>query len=109
MTPFFCERFGNPSEPHRLGREARSAVDEARARVAALLAGPVVTKLADLAIDGQDVMKALGCPPGRHVGDLLRRLEARVVDEPELNRREDLLRLLAELAPPGSLPGPARG
>jgi cysteine desulfurase len=37
MTPFFCERFGNPSEPHRLGREARSAVDEARARVAALL------------------------------------------------------------------------
>ncbi|MDY0060790.1 MAG: HD domain-containing protein [Myxococcota bacterium] len=80
-----------------------------RARVAALLAGPVVTKLADLAIDGQDVMKALGCPPGRHVGDLLRRLEARVVDEPELNRREDLLRLLAEFAPPGSLPGPARG
>jgi len=37
MTPFFCERFGNPSEPHRLGREARSAVDQARARVAALL------------------------------------------------------------------------
>lgn len=37
MTPFFCGRFGNPSEPHRLGREARSAVDQARAGVAALL------------------------------------------------------------------------
>ena len=84
---------------------AVAVVDELLAafqvRVAALLAGPVVTKLADLSIDGQDVIKALGCPPGRHVGELLRQLEARVGDEPELNRREDLLRLLAELASPG--------
>jgi cysteine desulfurase len=35
MLPFFCERYGNPSEIHRLGREARAAVEQARAQVAA--------------------------------------------------------------------------
>lgn len=37
MLPFFSERYGNPSELHRLGREARAAVDAARAQVAAVL------------------------------------------------------------------------
>ncbi len=37
MLPFFSEGYGNPSELHRLGRVARAAVDEARARVAAAL------------------------------------------------------------------------
>jgi len=34
MLPYFSERYGNPSELHRLGREARTAVDIARAQVA---------------------------------------------------------------------------
>ncbi len=37
MLPYFSERYGNPSELHRLGREAHGAVDEARAKVAAAL------------------------------------------------------------------------
>ena len=37
MLPYFGERYGNPSELHRLGREARAAVEEARAEVAAAL------------------------------------------------------------------------
>ena len=37
MLPYFTERYGNPSEIHRLGREARTAVEVARARVAAAL------------------------------------------------------------------------
>ncbi len=37
MLPYFGERYGNPSEMHRLGREARAAVEEARAKVAASL------------------------------------------------------------------------
>jgi cysteine desulfurase len=37
MLPFFSECYGNPSELHRLGREARAAVEEARAQVAAAL------------------------------------------------------------------------
>jgi len=37
MTPFFGARFGNPSSVHRWGRDARTALDEARARIAACL------------------------------------------------------------------------
>jgi cysteine desulfurase len=37
MQPFFGARFGNPSSTHRWGREARTALDEARERVAACL------------------------------------------------------------------------
>jgi cysteine desulfurase len=40
MTPYFSEVFGNPSSVHGFGREARTAVDEARARVAAFLKVP---------------------------------------------------------------------
>jgi cysteine desulfurase len=37
MMPFLGPRFGNPSSVHRWGREARTALDEARERVAACL------------------------------------------------------------------------
>ena len=37
MLPFFTQRYGNPSELHRLGRGARAAVEAARAQVATVL------------------------------------------------------------------------
>src|SRR4051812_39432732 len=37
MMPYFGPRFGNPSSMHRWGREARTALDEARERVARCL------------------------------------------------------------------------
>jgi len=37
MLPFLGGRFGNPSSAHRLGSEARCAVEEAREKVAALV------------------------------------------------------------------------
>jgi cysteine desulfurase len=37
MLPFFSSAFGNPSNLHDIGREAKNAVDEARARTALLI------------------------------------------------------------------------
>jgi len=37
MMPFFISKFGNPSNLHDVGREAKNAVDEARAKTAALI------------------------------------------------------------------------
>ena len=37
MLPLFTERYGNPSSGHRLGAQAAAEVEEARARVAALI------------------------------------------------------------------------
>ncbi|MFP4623693.1 MAG: aminotransferase class V-fold PLP-dependent enzyme, partial [Gemmatimonadota bacterium] len=37
MAPFFAERFGNPASAHTAGRAARTALEDARERVAELL------------------------------------------------------------------------
>ena len=37
MLPYFSGKFGNPSNLHDIGREAKNAVEEARARTAALI------------------------------------------------------------------------
>ncbi len=37
MLPFFSGKFGNPSNLHDVGREAKNAVEEARAKTAALI------------------------------------------------------------------------
>ena len=37
MLPYFTEKYGNPSTLYSLGREAKKAVEEARARVAAAI------------------------------------------------------------------------
>ncbi len=37
MTPYFSQKYGNASEPHFWGQEARAAIDESRQKVAAFL------------------------------------------------------------------------
>ncbi|MCU0506461.1 MAG: HD domain-containing protein [Chloroflexi bacterium] len=47
----------------------------------------------DLAVDGDDVARALGIAPGPRLGRILDRLTDRVVDDPALNERDTLLAL----------------
>jgi putative nucleotidyltransferase with HDIG domain len=47
-----------------------------------------------LAVDGEDVMRALGLPPGPEVGRRLMALLDQVIDQPSLNTRETLLQRL---------------
>jgi tRNA nucleotidyltransferase (CCA-adding enzyme) len=44
----------------------------------------------DLAVDGRRAMEVLGVPPGPHVGEAIRHLLDRVLDDPELNRPDAL-------------------
>jgi putative nucleotidyltransferase with HDIG domain len=55
-------------------------------------------KVTDLAIGGEDVMRELRTGPGRQVGEVLARLLERVLDDPDLNTREKLIRLMPEVA-----------
>jgi poly(A) polymerase/tRNA nucleotidyltransferase (CCA-adding enzyme) len=55
-----------------------------------LEAGRALT-LPDLAVDGRDLMQALGLPPGPRIGALLRQLLESVLEDPALNTRETLL------------------
>lgn len=59
----------------------------------AVQAGPPVSPLKSLAVNGHDLLAA-GVPPGPEVGVLLRALHERVLDDPSLNDREQLLALL---------------
>lgn len=51
----------------------------------------------DLAVDGDDVMRELRIPPGPEVGRILDQLFERVLDDPEVNAPERLLRLAREI------------
>lgn len=55
-----------------------------------------------LAVNGRDLMRALELQPGPEVGRILTALLERVLEEPELNRREALLELAAGLVVPTS-------
>jgi hypothetical protein len=48
----------------------------------------------DLAINGNDVMEVLNIKPSKIVGDTLKRLFDLVLENPELNNRETLLKLI---------------
>jgi len=60
--------------------------------------GALALRRFDLAISGRDVMEALGCGPGRTVGQALRHLTDRVIEDPALNTPEQLHALLARWA-----------
>jgi len=48
----------------------------------------------DLDISGEDIMKILNIPPGPKVGEVLKSLFDKVMDNPELNEKETLIKLV---------------
>ncbi len=52
----------------------------------------------DLAIDGDDVQSVLGIGPGPRVGEIMDALLEAVLDDPSLNRRDELLALTRRIA-----------
>jgi len=72
-----------------------------------LLAGSPLD-VTELAVSGRDLME-LGVEEGPYVGLLLDELHAQVLENPELNNREDLLEVAGELIELGYLRGPGDG
>jgi tRNA nucleotidyltransferase (CCA-adding enzyme) len=70
---------------------------QAEARFAKEVESASALKISDLKIGGEDVMQTLKIPPGRAIGQVLARLLEKVLDDPQLNSRETLLRLLPEV------------
>lgn len=81
-------------EGDRLGSGARKTswrLEEFKARMIEQLHQPM--DVTDLAINGTDLMQELQLQPGPVLGMLLRTLFEEVLDNPELNNREALLKL----------------
>ena len=73
-------------------------LDEFRRRVGAQLESGAALDLKGLAVDGTDLMQALGWEPGPAIGETLQRLLERVIGDPTLNTRERLLAVARSMA-----------
>lgn len=82
----------------RLVEEGLANQAAAEARFQREIDRATALKVSDLAIGGDEVMRKLQIPPGRLVGEVLARLLDRVLDDPDLNTRENLFRLLPDVA-----------
>lgn len=76
-------------------------LDELRRRCREQVAAHAALERGDLAIDGDDLMRALGMTPGPDLGRLLDELLERVIGDPMLNERNRLLGLAREIASSG--------
>jgi len=72
------------------GEDPERELGELRRRIDAVAAADAALHVTDLAVDGRDVMRVLGIPPGREIGVILERLLERVLDDPSLNEKEKL-------------------
>jgi tRNA nucleotidyltransferase (CCA-adding enzyme) len=79
------------------GEDPERELGELKRRIAEVAAEDAALKVTDLAIDGKDVMRVLGLPPGRDIGRVLDRLLERVLDDASLNTREKLEALLPDV------------
>lgn len=78
---------GLDNENPRISHELEERVEEQIRRQAP-------TQIRDLAVDGNMIMELTGLSPGPEVGRILRELDEKVLDHPELNNREDLTALI---------------
>jgi tRNA nucleotidyltransferase (CCA-adding enzyme) len=82
----------------RLGSGAKETswrLEEMKARIEGQLQQPF--SMNDMAIDGDVLMKELGMKPGPELGKMLHALFEKVLEKPELNTREQLLKLVKEM------------
>jgi tRNA nucleotidyltransferase/poly(A) polymerase len=77
-------------------------LEELRARCRDQLAQRVALDRGGLAVDGDDLMRALGLAPGPALGRLIDGLLERVIADPLLNERSRLLALARELTAEGA-------
>lgn len=79
------------------GEDPESELGELRRRTERVLAEAQALTVGDLAVRGPDVMRVLGEKPGPIVGEVLRALLERVIEDPSLNERERLLGMVPEV------------
>ncbi len=80
------------------GEEPGREIDELKQRIDEELRNAAALKITDLAVGGADVMEVLGVPPGPIIGEVLRALLERVLDDASLNQRDTLRALIPEVA-----------
>ncbi len=97
MQDLFAVRAGDVVGRGR-GEDPEVELGELRGRVEKVLAEDQALSIGDLAVSGGDVMQVLGVQPGPIIGEVLRAILEKVIEDPSLNERETLLALIPEVA-----------
>lgn len=71
-------------------------IEVIKQKFAEAMQGPVAVSAKQLAVSGKDIMDTFGLKPGPQVGGILKKLLEIVMDDPSLNDRDILLRIVAE-------------
>lgn len=80
----------------RDNRELRFFLD-LTSRISRIKEKGILDKVRELAINGEDIMKYLGIGEGPQVGEVLKYLKNKIYENPLLNTKETLLRLLRSI------------
>src|SRR5262249_6268867 len=86
------------------GEEPSVEINELKRRIDEQLAQAAALKITDLAVGGGDVMEGLAVQAGPIIGEVLRRLLERVLDDASLNDRQTLRALIPVVA--SEMPSP---
>jgi len=89
VPPLFALREADVASRGR-GEDPQCETRDLRARIAQVAAEDAALRVTDLAIDGKDVMRVLGIPGSRRVGEILEQLLEKVLDDPKLNEEATL-------------------
>jgi len=73
-----------------------SEIEALSQRIADVLQKSTALTIKDLDINGKDLMENFGIKPGKQIGDILKYLLDKVIEEPGFNKKVDLLRLAKE-------------
>jgi tRNA nucleotidyltransferase (CCA-adding enzyme) len=79
------------------GEDPEGEIGELQQRISTVAASDAALRVTDLKTNGADVMRILGLPPGREIGQVLERLLELVIDDASLNERERLEALLPQV------------
>ncbi len=82
---------------HGWGQDHGDRIEEFSKRVHAQMRSSPALTVSDLALNGHDVMKITGLPPGPGVGQILKKLVEVVIENPEHNQREKLIEMLKHI------------
>ncbi|MCD6124280.1 HD domain-containing protein [bacterium] len=93
LEPLFELRFADTKAQ---GHGDLEAEIKYKNRVYEVLSKKPPLSVKDLAVDGHDVMRILGIPPGKKVGEVLNFLLEKVLEDPNLNEKEKLEKLIIE-------------
>jgi len=81
---------------HGKGSGNQDILSQLEGRIQTQLSSSPPIHVSDLAIDGKTVMSSTGLPPGPAVGEILNELCSIVLEHPQWNRKEKLLKILKD-------------